>query len=283
MSIDIQNNIKTLVVLLGSARGGEETWTSMYNYLLNPLSADLALLFGRTKDHSSSLYEKAKYIWELDEYSNWGDYFKKYCSDQLYAVFKHNAIEGLGGGVDNFKGSGAIIFAFRHFLKNNFKNELLKYDRIIITRSDYFYIDFHPILKNDYFYIVEGESYGGVCDRHHIFSKKMIDDVLGIVEYLDDSENYKYLIEKSLNPERALYEFYKNNGIEKKIKFCKRVKFIVAHNSDKSSWSLVKGYMFGSNSLKIKYQREYYKALKNKYGLIIGLFLRFVFHFFKKN
>jgi hypothetical protein len=283
LSIDIQNNIKTLVVLLGSARGGEETWNSMYNYLLNPLSADLALLFGKTKDHSSSLYKKARYIWELEEYSNWLDYFKKYFSDQLYKIFKNNEIEGLGGGVDNFKGSGAIIFAFRHFLKNNFKNELLKYDRIILTRSDFFYIDFHPILKNDYFYIVEGENYGGVSDRHHVFSTKMIDDVLGILEYLDDSKNYKYLIEKSLNPERALYEFYKNNEIIKKIKFCKRVQFIVTQNNDKRRWSFARGYMFGSNYLQIKYQREYYAALKNKYGMIIGLFLRFLFHFFKKN
>jgi hypothetical protein len=94
------------------------------------------------------LYKKARYIWELEEYSNWLDYFKKYFSDQLYKIFKNNEIEGLGGGVDNFNGSGAIIFAFRHFLKNNFKNELLKYDRIILTRSDFFYIDFHPILKN---------------------------------------------------------------------------------------------------------------------------------------
>ena len=282
MNIDIQNNAKTLVVLLGSARGGEETWNTMYNYLLNPFSADLALLFGKTKDNSSSLYKKAKYVWELEEFSNWWHYFKKYFSDQLYQVFKHNESEGLGGGVDNFRGSGAIIFAFRHFLKNNYKNELLKYDRIILTRSDYYYIDFHPILKNDYFYVVEGERYEGISDRHHIFSTKMIDDVLGIVEYLDDCKNYQYLIEKSLNPERALYEFYQNNGIIKRIKFCKRVQFIVTQSSDKSRWSLARGYMFGNKNLQIKYKKEYYTALKNKYGLIVGLFLRFIFHFFKK-
>ena len=41
-------NVKTLVILIGSARGGEETWHSMYKYLLEPLSADLALLFGKS-------------------------------------------------------------------------------------------------------------------------------------------------------------------------------------------------------------------------------------------
>jgi hypothetical protein len=37
--------ISTLVVLLGNARGGEKTWHSMYKNVLNPLNADLALLF----------------------------------------------------------------------------------------------------------------------------------------------------------------------------------------------------------------------------------------------
>ena len=40
--------------------------------------------------------------------------------------------------------------------------------------------------------------------------------------------------------------------------------------------------MFNSKSLLIKYQKEYYKALRNKYGILVGLILRFIFHFFKK-
>ena len=84
----------------------------------------------------------------------------------------------------------------------------------------------HPLLKNDLFYIVEGERYGGLTDRHHIFPSSMIDDVLGINEFLDDKNNYRYLLSKNLNPERALYEFYKYNKLIKKIKFCKRVQYV---------------------------------------------------------
>ena len=275
-------NTKTLVILLGTARGGEETWNTMYKNLIEPYSADLALLFGKNSDKSSSLYKKAKFIWEINEYSDWWDYFKKYFSNRLYDIFKKNEIEGLGGGINNFRGSGAIIFAFRHFLKNNFKNELIKYDRIILTRSDFYYIDCHPLLKNDLFYIVEGERYGGLTDRHHIFPTSMIDDVLGINEFLDDKNNYKYLLSKNLNPERALYEFYKHNKLIKKIKYCKRVQFIVSKKNESKRWSYTKGYMFNSKSLLIKYQKEYYKALRNKYGILVGLILRFIFHFFKK-
>ena len=275
-------NTKTLIVLLGSARGGEETWKSMYKYLLEPLSADLALLFGKTSDKKASLYKKAKFIWEIEEYSDWWDYYKKYFSNRIYDIYKHNEIEGLGGGIGKFRGSGAIIFALRHFLKNNFKNVLLNYDRIILTRSDFYYIDFHPNLKNDAFYILEGEGYGGVTDRHHIFPSSMTDKILSINEFLDKKENYKYLLTKNLNPERALTEYYKNINIFEQIKFCKRVQFIVAKRNESKRWSYTKGYKFNSNTLLIKYQKEYYTALKNKYGLILGLFLRIIFHFFRK-
>ena len=275
-------NTKTLIVLLGSARGGEETWKSMYKYLLEPLSADLALLFGKTSDKKASLYKKAKFIWEIEEYSDWWDYYKKYFSNRIYDIYKHNEIEGLGGGIGKFRGSGAIIFALRHFLKNNFKNVLLNYDRIVLTRSDFYYIDFHPNLKNDTFYILEGEGYGGVTDRHHIFPSSMTDKILSINEFLDKKENYKYLLTKNLNPERALTEYYKNINIFEQIKFCKRVQFIVAKRNESKRWSYTKGYKFNSNTLLIKYQKEYYTALKNKYGLILGLFLRIIFHFFRK-
>lgn len=275
-------NTKTLIVLLGSARGGEETWKSMYKYLLEPLSADLALLFGKTSDKKASLYKKAKFIWEIEEYSDWWDYYTKYFSNRIYDIYKHNEIEGLGGGIGKFRGSGAIIFALRHFLKNNFKNVLLNYDRIILTRSDFYYIDFHPNLKNDAFYILEGEGYGGVTDRHHIFPSSMTDKILSINEFLDKKENYKYLLTKNLNPERALTEYYKNINIFEQIKFCKRVQFIVAKRNESKRWSYTKGYKFNSNTLLIKYQKEYYTALKNKYGLILGLFLRIIFHFFRK-
>ena len=274
--------IRTLVILVGSARGGEETWNSMYKFLIEPMSADLALLFGKTQEKSSSLYQRAKFVWEIEEFTDWWDYFKKYFSNRLYQIYKHNEIEGLGGGIEDFRGSGAIIFALRHFLKKNFKEELLNYDRIVRTISDFYYIDFHPNLKNDFFYVVEGERYGGISDRHHIFPSSMIDDVLGINEYLDNEKNYNYLISKKLNPERALIEYYKKNDLIKKIKFCKRVQFIVAKENESKRWSYTKGYMFKSNSLLIKYQKEYYTALRNKYGLLIGLLLRFIFHFFKK-
>jgi len=287
VSKNIQKNIKTLVILIGNARGGEETWQSMYKYLLDPFSADLALLFGKNNNRSSSLYQRAKYLWELEEYKNWREYYEKNITGCWYEIFKNHetSIEGLGGGVDNFKGSGAILLAFRHFLKKNYKEELLKYNRIILTRSDYFYIDYHPAIPNDFFYISEGEDYGGISDRHHVFPSNMIDQVLGVVEFLSSESNYNYLtnVNKPLNFERLLFLFYKKNDVYKYIKRIKRVQFTVALNDDPTRTRKGRGYIFGNRNIQVKYHKEYYMALKNKYGLVIGLFLRLIFHFFKKN
>jgi hypothetical protein len=49
----------------------------MYANLLDPLNADLALLFGRRADHSASLYERATYVWEVEEPADWGDHYRQ--------------------------------------------------------------------------------------------------------------------------------------------------------------------------------------------------------------
>jgi hypothetical protein len=72
---------KTLVVLIGSARGGERTWQSLYKNVLDVNKADLALVFGReTPDTDSvgdyvsrSLFARAAYWWTVPELgSRWG-------------------------------------------------------------------------------------------------------------------------------------------------------------------------------------------------------------------
>ena len=64
-----------------------------------------------------------------------------------------------------------------------------------------------------------------------------------------------------------LLETYKNNNIIHKIKRVKQVQFCVALNIDQTRWKKASNYMIGSNTLLIKYQKEYYRALRNKYGL----------------
>jgi hypothetical protein len=249
-------NEKTLTILLGNARGGEATWETMYNNLLNVYNSDLALLFGEKESKTESLYAKAKYIWEIKEYSDWYDYYNEFCTGEWFAFYEKNKSHGTGGGVRDFIGSGAIIFAFRHYLKNNFKHIASLYDRIIITRSDYYYIDKHPLLPNDKVYIVEGEDYGGITDRHHIFPSNKWDEILGIVEFLSNNSNL------TGNPETILKYMFDHHKID--YDRFKRVQFTVALPSDSTRWCKANGVLPENNNLLIKYKTEYETAIKNK-------------------
>ena len=81
---------KTLIVLIGNARGGEKTWETLYNNLVDVYNADLLLCFGRTNNTNNSLYKKAKYIIELEpdvkytSVTTWiHEHFEKFDSDKI--------------------------------------------------------------------------------------------------------------------------------------------------------------------------------------------------------
>jgi hypothetical protein len=254
----------TLVILIGNARGGEETWTTMYENLLKPYNADLALCFGESKDKSSSLYSKAKYIWELPEYDNWREYYDSVFPPEWDTIWKQNVHAGLLGGVDNNIGSGAIIFAFRDYILKQ-KHDILKlYDRIILTRSDYYYVDAHPVLPLGKVYVTEGEEYGGITDRHHIFNSQHAEYVLGICDFLSDKNNFEYLKNcDNINPEKALLLYFQHTKIDKILEKCKRVQFTVAIDSDTTRWCQPSSFIPNSSTIRHKYISEYKLALSN--------------------
>jgi hypothetical protein len=256
---------KTLIILIGNARGGEDTWETMYKNLKEPYNADIALCFGYSINKNSSLYRESKYVWEMDEYSDWYDYYVNNFTGNWIRVFDENKHVGLMGGIKGSIGSGAIIFAFRNFLLKNYKNILITYDRIILTRSDYYYIDKHPILDNDKFYITEGEDYGGITDRHHIFNSKYVDDVLGVCDFMCDEKNHNLILQHNdINPEKILKIFFEFNGINNKIERCKRVQFTVTEPNDSTRWMQGNVPLVGHHNLKLKYVSEYDVAIKNK-------------------
>jgi hypothetical protein len=260
-------NNKTAVILIGNARGGEETWATMYNNLLTPFGADLILCFGKTSElNDCSLYKNAKYLLEMPEYNNWSDYYRNNFIDNIWEKsFLCGKNHGLAGGLESYSGSGAIIFAFRHFLKNYCRSVINKYERIILTRSDHFYIAPHPVLDNDNIWIVEGEDYGGITDRHHIFPSNLLDEMLGVVEYMNTENGYK-TIEKlnNPNPEMILYNSFKEYNILDKIKRFKRCQFTVATYSDSTRWMKACMKLPNYKNLLIKYPNEYITAINNK-------------------
>ena len=267
--------MKTLVIIQGSHRGGEETWNTMYKYLLHPLGADLALV-SNTFDENS-LCKKAKFLWKINlNQEDLTKSLKNYYEDnfkgqQWYDFFSYHKNTGLGGPIISEQGSGSLIFAFRHFLLKNYLNTILDYDWIILTRADHYYINFHQNteeLKKKLVYILSDEKYGGVCDRHTIFHSSIADQVLGIAEFIADIKNKdllfkEYIFEKSkfLNPEKALKLYFDSKKL--KTREVRRCQFTVSLASDNTLWKKASILLPGHTDLYLKYENEYINSHEN--------------------
>lgn len=256
---------KTLTIVMGNARGGEQTWETLFSNLLEVYNSDLLLCFGKTDQKDNSLYKKANYIFEIDEYKDWRDYYTQYFFNNWEKSFLRGRSIGLAGGFKKCRGSGAVIFAIRHFIKTNCVDIINQYDRIILTRSDHFYYKKHEYLPNDRIWIVEGENYSGITDRHHIFPSSFYKEMLGVVEYMDSDIGYSEIAPLyKPNTEKVLFLSFKYYNILQHIERFKRLQFTVATPEDKTRW-IHKGVtpLPGFDNLYIKYITEYKQTMKN--------------------
>lgn len=258
---------KTLVILIGNARGGEKTWQTMYKNLLDPYNADLALCFGYNKEKKSSLYSSADYIWEIPEYEHWEDfYYENFGDGPWQTVFKVVGNNGFSGLFDTI-GSSGITLAMRHYIFKNKRDIVCSYDRIIISRSDYFYVKPHPILINNFYWIPYGEGYGGITDRHIIFPSSYFDIFFGIVQnYVNTEqilEDFKDCFD-TLNIEKCYSIYLKRIGYSKNIRQFQRVNFTVKTKEDPTRWWAGDGKTVPYNeNLYLKYSSEYDDCMKN--------------------
>jgi hypothetical protein len=272
--------MKTLVIISGNHRGGEETWHTMYKYLLEPLDADLALVNNTFEDNS--LCKKAKFLWQINlNQEDLSKSLKNYYEDnfkgqQWYDFFSYHKDAGMGGPIVTKRGSGALVFALRHCAFKNFCNNNLDYDWVILTRSDHYYINFHQNIKEldkRFLYAIPDERYGGICDRHAIFHSSIANQVLGVAEFFADIKNKDLLFKKYiykenglikhkfLNPERLLKLYFDSKKL--KIKDIRRCQFTVALASDKTLWEKASILLPGHTNLYLKYENEYINSHEN--------------------
>ena len=181
---------------MGELRGGEETWQTLYDNVLDVNSADLAVFttkFNKTMSYpTNSLMQRAKYIWHHREYDDWADAidtingtsWRKTHLPQFhdYNVFSYRGKNRsiLFGGIAGHAcdtltaraswcehdGSGIIVFMLRHWLMERIREEVLgMYDTFVVTRPDNMYLCPHVFteldLSNDtVIWVPEGQEYG---------------------------------------------------------------------------------------------------------------------------
>jgi len=240
----------------------------MYSKLLLPNNADLALLFGKSFNRTSSLYSKAKYIWEIPEYKDWGVPLDNIAGSKNWrrVLLEQRGVKShaLGGVIWKgrvISGSGAIVPLMKTILWRKLKN-IPHYTHVVVTRPDQFYTRKIIINPSRNIIVPEGEDYGGICDRWVCVPwddiPKTFNILRPVVRY---PRKHRTLIRKS-NPERLWMHTLKTSGLFSKIKRVQRFCFTAYADSDKTRWNkqmLTRGkFLVGISA---KYPKEYQRAI----------------------
>mmetsp|Transcript_13139 Transcript_13139/g.20040 ORF Transcript_13139/g.20040 Transcript_13139/m.20040 type:complete len:678 (-) Transcript_13139:849-2882(-) len=260
------SDTKILVIIMGNIRGGEKAWQTFYKHMLDVNSADLALVIGKVPEmqRNSSLFARAKYLYEFPEFQDWGDAVEQeYGSDwKKYILPYANDKWGTFGGIGKKQGSGAVIFVIRWYVaKFLLENNLIeKYDRFVLTRSDHYYGCDHDLklLDNEYMWVPKGEDYKyGITDRHLVCNQGQVLNALDIYPpILRNPEKFASKNFADKNPEELIRLRWEQEGLWPWVRRFDRVMFTCAIEGDKTRWTQ-KSKTTVKEGVFLKYEYEY--------------------------
>ena len=249
-------------------RGGEKAWESLYENLLDPNNADLALIgIGKLPRAymNASLLTRASYVWDVPEFDDWADAIDlvngtAWRTTHLPLFTKTTKASILFGGIRGFRGSAIIGFMIRWFLSQRLVDDsiLEKYDMFVLTRADHYYICPHIFtncnLNDNTMWIPEGEDWRGYCDRHLVVSSINILDSLDVISQLI-LKPYTFDPRYHANSE----SFYKHVWTEKNlhVKRSHRVMFAISTSFDKTRGREPGREVPGVEGSRIKYETEF--------------------------
>jgi len=213
--------------------------------------------------------------------------YKKPLYWREFLKIKDQFLGGIKDDEHQHPGSAGILVFFRWFLlKNLIENDLIsKYDRFVITRSDFIYQLPHPeveFMNENFIWIPDGEYYRGYTDRHVILSKNNIESYLNILNNMVNRSNEYFMKMKmkminDWNLEQLIKFHLEQNNVLKDVKEFPYIMYTVRNINGTTRWSA--GNFNDELGYYIKYQNEYDKSsdYKNKFdksGLTIREFYK---------
>jgi len=291
---------KTLVVILGDTREPTLTYETFKSNVIDELNADLCLCLAIKEDYdyNNPYYKLSKYNFLYNEPDDFGEAFD-YAYETITINMTNPSVEInwrdflkntniLFGGVkyndEIIKGGGGIVLFLRWFLLKNLKeNNLIdKYDRFIITRSDYLYQLPHPKLKyldESCIWFPDSEHCGGYTDRHAVLSKNNVEIYLNIFNCMvTQSNNYYNITNGNVMGIESLIKIHlKEQNMVDKVREFPYVMYLVRSEHGKTRWA--HGNYSRELGYYIKYWQEHERAsyYKKKYlqsGLTIDDFYK---------
>jgi hypothetical protein len=269
---------RVLVCILAQTRAHEITWNNFRRNVLEEIGADLAICvgFNAEYDPTNLFHRHAQYRWLLPEPADFASEIDR-ASGSLGLIPSWRELlvldgEFLGAAAGR-RGSGAVQLVFRWFLRECILREKLteRYDRFIITRSDFLYVTPYPCpeaLDRDAIWFPDGEDYGGLVDRHMVVSSGDVVASLGVLgdlisypaDWVNDLSFYPHR-----NIEACLHNYFRRLRLLARVRRFPYIMYSVGGEKDKTRWS--SGHFVESLGYWIKYPSEVQAALSIKDAL----------------
>jgi len=272
---------RVLVCIIASTRGHQSSFKSFKRHVLDELNGDLALALAidENYDYENCLWQHAKYRWTAPTFRN--DYGEAYDLVQRWLCQQRNIpppdwrsmlrIKGpWQGGIRSKEpqpSASALLPFCRWLLLRGLQQDhiLDRYDRFVITRSDFVWLCPHPplsILDRREIWVPNGEDWGGLNDRHLVASRADVENCLNLIEdvLLRPFELYDELKHKSsLNEEQLVAHHLDRYGLLDKVKRFPYVMYLARDvNDDSATWSW--GHYEGAVGHYVKYEKEFRAA-----------------------
>jgi len=284
---------RVLVCLLASTRSHQVTFPSFKQQVLDELNADLAvaLAIDETYDCANPFWQHAKYRWTAPLFADYGEGYdlvqRWLCEERkipapdwrIMLRIKGHWQGGIASPDPNPRKTAAALLPYcRWILLQGLRQSgaLDRYDRFVITRSDFIWLCPHPplsVLDRDALWIPDLEHWGGLNDRHLVASR---DDIVNCLNALEDillhpAELYQHLKDRvrkvtskdhsGMNDERLLWYHFARKGILHKRKFFPYVMYLARALSDKSpTWTPGLFYEPRPSGHFVKYDTEFRSA-----------------------
>lgn len=247
---------RTLVCVVGQLRAGGVTWDAFRRHVLDELGADLAVC-----DHGDYPPGRTTAFWEHASYTFAGpqhaDYAPAFDAAASAAVSvgesvpdwrRVAAIPGNWfGGIRSLpprEGAGAVSVYKRWYFLQMLKEHgcLERYDRFVVTRSDFLWLSPHPpldLLRVDRLWIPEGEDWGGINDRHAVLDRSSLVAYLdGLTPIVTDPDSLLTAARGgSWSAERYLHWRLDTRGLLAEVRRFPCVMFLVRESGGPTSWS----------------------------------------------
>ena len=256
---------RVLVALIGMSRASELTADRFFSNVVDELDADLALCV-RAGEDPNPFHERADHLWTFAESGDWAADYDEAAGNPDWRTLLE--VPDVLMGIEK-PGGPAVLYFYRRLLWRSIRAAGLAdaYDWIVLTRSDFIWPVPHPDLRylsSRRIHTLEGEHYGGVCDRHMVIPRRYFEPVLGeLVEpVFTDAKDLRRRLERVgreegwsfVNVERLLALRFRELGLWRRLRYLPYVPFLVRSPGGHTTWSL--GILDEEHGYYVKYPPE---------------------------